>query len=372
MIKSVEVTGLPGQTAPLVVTLNPDLNVLTGRNGSGKTNFLKLVWYIISGNIAQAVQEVPFEQITVETGEYKIRVTRQPGNELEIEFTDKDGKRLSMQDHEDEDYHYSAAEHANSIVQQIGNSIFFPTFRRIEGGFSIGRRAMPRLSPPRPNRSDIEEALLNLSRRLSNGDHVFVTSISTVDIQGLLQRSYADLSDYATRLQQQVSQDIISRIMSYKRMSGEIRASSAEELIDEIRTINEDLEQKRLEIFAPYEAVRELAARLFRHEGINLGSRISFSDAANAINSELLSAGEKQMLSFIAYNAFSNNCVIFIDEPELSLHVDWQRQLFPILSKQNLTNQFIVATHSPFIYTKYKDKEIALSTDRGDLDEDVD
>ena len=40
------------------------------------------------------------------------------------------------------------------------------------------------------------------------------------------------------------------------------------------------------------------------------------------------------MLSFLCYNAFSENTAIFIDEPELSLHVDWQRLLLPTLLEQ--------------------------------------
>ncbi|EDZ47000.1 conserved hypothetical protein [Rhodobacterales bacterium Y4I] len=72
------------------------------------------------------------------------------------------------------------------------------------------------------------------------------------------------------------------------------------------------------------------------------------------------------MLSFICYNAFYKNSVIFIDEPELSLHVDWQRQLFHILNGQESGNQFVFATHSPFIYGKYPDKEIAIGFDRGE------
>jgi predicted ATP-binding protein involved in virulence len=48
------------------------------------------------------------------------------------------------------------------------------------------------------------------------------------------------------------------------------------------------------------------------------------------------------------------------------LHVDWQRQLFPTLLSQGISNQFIIATHSPFIYSKYPDKEILLGYDRGD------
>ena len=71
------------------------------------------------------------------------------------------------------------------------------------------------------------------------------------------------------------------------------------------------------------------------------------------------------MLSFLCYNAFSEDTAIFIDEPELSLHVDWQGLLLPTLLKQSTGNQFFVATHSPFIYTLYPDKEFMLGVDRG-------
>ena len=84
-----------------------------------------------------------------------------------------------------------------------------------------------------------------------------------------------------------------------------------------------------------------------------------------AIESDTLSAGEKQLLSFLCYNTFSENTAILIDEPELSLHVDWQRRLLPTLLEQETGNQFFVATHSPFIYGKYPDKEIQLDKDRG-------
>ena len=53
---------LSGARKGFSVTLNPDLNILTGRNGSGKTNLLKLIWYIISGNILLALQEVQFQR----------------------------------------------------------------------------------------------------------------------------------------------------------------------------------------------------------------------------------------------------------------------------------------------------------------------
>ena len=67
------------------------------------------------------------------------------------------------------------------------------------------------------------------------------------------------------------------------------------------------------------------------------------------------------MLGFLCYNAFSDNTVIFIDEPELSLHQDWQDILFPLLLKQETGNQFFVATHSEFIYNQFPDKEHILN-----------
>ena len=51
-----------------------------------------------------------------------------------------------------------------------------------------------------------------------------------------------------------------------------------------------------------------------------------------------------------------------IDEPELSLHIDWQRALLPALLEQGTSNQLILATHSPFIYANYPEKEILLSS----------
>ncbi|MYA99463.1 ATP-binding protein, partial [Candidatus Poribacteria bacterium] len=81
-----------------------------------------------------------------------------------------------------------------------------------------------------------------------------------------------------------------------------------------------------------------------------------------SISSDKLSSCEKQILSFLSYNAFYNNTPIFIDEPELSLHIDWQRLLLPTLLDQSTGNQFFIATHSPFIFSGYRHKEIPLES----------
>ncbi|KVD26004.1 hypothetical protein WI82_16180 [Burkholderia ubonensis] len=42
--------------------------------------------------------------------------------------------------------------------------------------------------------------------------------------------------------------------------------------------------------------------------------------------------------------------IVLIDEPELSLSLDWQRQILPDILKAPLCQQAIAITHSPFIF----------------------
>lgn len=375
-IRRLEAHGLNGSDVPLILNFEPDLNIITGRNGSGKTTILKLLWYIISGNIEHAMREVPFSRVTLETSEYQITLHRIDRATIRAEFTIGDITN-TFDDLEDSDGEYvaSAESQANDAVSGTGSSLFFPTFRRIEGGFSLGAPASSRLhisgvARPARARGDLEEALATLSRRLSNDDHVFVASLSTTDIVDLLMRKYTEISANSNALQSRISQNVIEKIKSYK---SQVRPSastiSADSVLDEVLLDIEFLDRQREQNLAPLTAVQKLVQRVLQHSGIRMNAQLNFGDAANAINSEQLSAGEKQMLSFVCYNAFFRDSVVVIDEPELSLHVDWQRTLFPTLQSQGTSNQFIIATHSPFIYSKFPDKEIAISEDRGASDE---
>lgn len=41
--------------------------------------------------------------------------------------------------------------------------------------------------------------------------------------------------------------------------------------------------------------------------------------------------------------------VLFMDEPEVSLHIDWQEQLINLILKLNPNVQIILTTHSPAV-----------------------
>lgn len=366
-LESIIVKGLFGKSDVVHYEFHPDLNIITGRNGSGKTTILKLAWLIISGNIYWALKEINFKSCKLVTSEYTCIVTKLANIYCRIELHTNSGERYLFEDggpDGDHEWSESSEDQAAPYLSGSGSSIFFPTFRRIEGGFSLDvtRKAKPRTS----NRTggDIDEVLTSLSNKMSNDDHLFVAAISSQDINSILLKKFAALSEEINLFQAEISRDVIEKIKQHQKTNTQVR--DADTLLTETRIEIEKIEKFRTESMRPLDAVRLLVEKLFQHAGISFDRRLSFGDAAGAVNSDVLSAGEKQMLSFICYNAFHQNAIIFIDEPELSLHVDWQRQLYRILEQQNPTNQFIFATHSPFIYGKYPDKEVAIGMDRGE------
>lgn len=373
IIRRFEIGGLWGQEGVISSSLDERLNIVTGRNGSGKTTVIKLLWYIISGNIAQARREIDYDYALVETDHYTIKTVKKGPTETRVELT-RNGQTRIMEDEEDEDgdIAFDAEQAAKNILEDIDRSLFFPTFRRIEGGFateSISNRNA--LSSPNmflnrtaKAKSNLEEALTGVSNSLTNEEHTFVSSISTSDVVSLLFRRYTEMSEIANTYQREVSQEVIDDIRAFENQAA--KGQTAESVLEAVKAKIESIDADRERTFAPFDAIQKTVTSVLKHSGITLTGRISFGDAANAVNSTALSAGEKQLLSFICYNAFYRNAVIFIDEPELSLHVDWQRTLFDILEEQGTSNQFIVATHSPFIYSRYKDHEIILNPDRGD------
>ena len=71
-----------------------------------------------------------------------------------------------------------------------------------------------------------------------------------------------------------------------------------------------------------------------------------------------LSSGEKHLLRILIETLFAGENSILIDEPEISMHVDWQRQLINTMRQLNPSAQLILATHSPEIMADIDDDRI--------------
>ncbi|ENT6533253.1 AAA family ATPase [Escherichia coli] len=69
------------------------------------------------------------------------------------------------------------------------------------------------------------------------------------------------------------------------------------------------------------------------------------------INIEYLSSGERQLLYILSRVANTKDKPSFflMDEPEISLHLNWQEKLIPTIKKLNPRCQIIIVTHSPAI-----------------------
>lgn len=235
----------------------------------------------------------------------------------------------------------------------------FPTFRRIEGGYSYLNHNVPKTNilEDRQLKDPLEYGLRALSQRLGVYSHRFVTSISTSDVKQLLMQAYAEASSKTNENHTRMAHHIAALVAKYKTDRRKKKEGAYIEKIAELVHRNAEAQQAQL---AAFTVVSGIIAEFFRSKAVKITEAITFGSGETVLDSDVLSAGEKQFLGFLAYNAMLCGGCIFIDEPELSLHTDWQRKLLPALVDQNPGNQLIVATHSPFIYSMYEDKELVF------------
>lgn len=75
-------------------------------------------------------------------------------------------------------------------------------------------------------------------------------------------------------------------------------------------------------------------------------------DKTKAIKWETLSSGEKQIISLFSkiYLGDGNKFIMIIDEPELSLSLEWQSTFLEDVKNTGLCEGVFAVTHSPFIY----------------------
>ena len=69
-----------------------------------------------------------------------------------------------------------------------------------------------------------------------------------------------------------------------------------------------------------------------------------------------LSSGEKQLLILLTQTLLQEQqpFVYIADEPELSLHIEWQHKIINAIRELNPNAQIIVATHSPEIAGQWR------------------
>ncbi|WP_374552020.1 AAA family ATPase [Flavobacterium sp.] len=111
-------------------------------------------------------------------------------------------------------------------------------------------------------------------------------------------------------------------------------------------------------IFSPKKNFIEVINQLFQRKEIRINERNQLyvtTQSGKEFSVQNLSSGEKQLLIIFGEALLQRQKAhIFIaDEPELSLHVEWQEKLVSSLKILNPFAQLIFATHSPDIVGSY-------------------
>ena len=80
-------------------------------------------------------------------------------------------------------------------------------------------------------------------------------------------------------------------------------------------------------------------------------NEIRFSQIGETLEPYQLSSGEKQMLVILLTVLVEDGqpYVLFMDEPEVSLHIEWQKRLIDLILELNPQVQIILTTHSPAV-----------------------
>jgi len=435
-IRRVEVIGLHG-SADINVSLNPGLNVIYGRNGTGKTTLLHILANLLDGDLER------FTHLRFE----RLRVVNDAGTVISLDrydVSDVGAVRLAIDGQSTTLVQRNEATPITTrkaLRQHLGGRpVYLPAFRVILEAISRQRverytadhRAdemrrlrdvemeEPNLSAPDeqplfsrrtrylheraesiayktilcrewfgrfvptvrfPSLSEVAEELNNEYQAaqwsLAHRDRAAFSDVFVEVLKTVLSREAAAPGEDATELLSSIKQhlanlqEVTATVPSaYSKFAGLIpegklvprgpeaiatrilklydsalrdRIEAQQQEFNRIRTfegsVNRFLQDKRLVLGGEDQQAppsRRGAARV----RMNSGREASLTT---------LSSGERHVLTllFSATHMVSADGMLLIDEPELSLHVDWQRSILSELSAQAGNRQIVACTHAP-------------------------
>jgi len=396
-IREFTIEGLAGRTEPYSLVLNPDVNVFFGLNGSGKTTLLKTLYSALSTD-TEILSDLPFTRAAVkiflnrhrrEFVRTFVRRERAINEETTLVWP---SPQASLWGSDQEFVAHSASPSVRFIFDRDRETVVEAPKWTSDPPEPDG----PRLTPYRAGFLPISRLYRNVptstGKRLSDRE---LDGAFARGLQAQWSEYYADVSKETAKAQERGLANILGFFLTggqsqgdtaeapdekeaFKRISGFLdRQSGFRHLITseqefaaiyakkkELQNVVKQIEQVETaiaEITAPRERFRSVLESMFT------GSKhLEFTDKEikvqlskdREIGLSLLSSGEKQLL-FIALHALigGNNCLI-VDEPELSMHVEWQRRLVATLRELNPRLQLIMATHSPEIMADLPDSQI--------------
>ena len=125
------------------------------------------------------------------------------------------------------------------------------------------------------------------------------------------------------------------------------------EILTSSATPDEQMQQAAL-VSGPKTKFQNIMDELFRDTDKTIdrkNNEIRFIQDGQTLSPYQLSSGEKQILVIMLTALVENgeHCALIMDEPEASLHIEWQKQLIGLIRELNPNAQIILSTHSPAV-----------------------
>ena len=199
---------------------------------------------------------------------------------------------------------------------------------------------------------------INRDTRKADGVHItfFPKEAKSVDFDVI--RSFdrpmlsSELLNKVTDSQLQTELDL--HIYQLQRKWLDYQVNLSNRMVALFTSQDPDAQEKVKQMAGEKTRFQDIVDDLFRETGKTIKrdqNEIYFDSYGEAIPPYKLSSGEKQMLIILLTVLVQDRkpFVLFMDEPEVSLHVEWQQRLLELLLELNPNVQVILTTHSPAV-----------------------
>ncbi len=160
--------------------------------------------------------------------------------------------------------------------------------------------------------------------------------------------------DTLAKMDMSLATELDWQLFQLQRKYLDYQVNIGNRIIEALQSGDPDAAIKAQQISAPKKRFQDLIDELFADTGktiVRTANEIFFSQIGETLVPYQLSSGEKQMLAILLTVLIQDNkhSVLFMDEPEVSLHVEWQKRLIDIVLEMNPNVQIILTTHSPAV-----------------------
>ena len=161
-------------------------------------------------------------------------------------------------------------------------------------------------------------------------------------------------SDSISKINVDLVTELDWQLFQLQRKYLDYQVNIGNRIIETLQSGEAEAAEKAQQISQPKKRFQDILDDLFTETGkkiIRSENEIKFSSLGEVLAPYQLSSGEKQILVILLTVLVEDNehYVLFMDEPEVSLHIEWQKRLIDLILELNPNVQIILTTHSPAV-----------------------